>query len=266
MKYLQDRSGLEVSYLSTESILPNPVQPRRNFNQEALEALAESIKEHGVIQPLSVRRCGGMYELIAGERRLRAARMAGLIQVPCVVLSVNMEESGLLALVENLQREDLDFVEEAEGIERMIQIFGMSRDECARRLGLSQSAIANKLRILHLPPDVLDTMRRSGLSERHGRALLRLGDVRLQRETLQVFIDRDMTVSAAEAYVDAVMSGTEEKRTRPGSSVFVLKDVRLFMNTVSRSLELMKRGGIDAAMKRLETEEEVVLTISIPKK
>ena len=212
---------------------------------------------------------GGKYELVAGERRLRAARLAGLTEVPCILVDVNMEDAGLLALVENLQRKDLDFLEEAEGLQRLIRMFGMSQEEAARRIGKSQSAVANKLRLLKLPGDVLDTLRKSGLSERHGRALLRLPDPDSQRAALAVILENDMTVAAADAYIDALLSPREEPAPPPEKKErrrsFILKDVRLFLNTVSRSIDMMKQGGIGADMKREETEDALILTISIPK-
>ena len=165
------RSG--IIYLRTDEISPNPVQPRTVFDDEALRELSESIRSYGILNPLTVRRRSGRYELVAGERRLRAAKLVGMREVPCMLIDVNMEDAGLIALVENLQRRDLNFLEEANGIRQLIRMFGMSQEEAARRLGKSQSAVANKLRLLKLPEDVLETLRDRGLSERHGRALLK---------------------------------------------------------------------------------------------
>jgi ParB family chromosome partitioning protein len=255
--------------LRVEDLAPNPVQPRRRFDEEELRELSESIRSYGILNPLTVRLRCGKYELVAGERRLRAAKLAGLKEVPCLLVDVDMQDAGLLALVENLQRKDLDFLEEAEGLQRLIRMFGMSQEEAARRIGKSQSAVANKLRLLKLPPDVLDALRQNGLSERHGRALLRLPDGESQRAALAVILENHMTVAAADAYIDALLSPPEEAPPPPEKKerrrTFVLKDVRLFLNTVSRSIDLMKQGGIDAGMKREETEDALILTISIPK-
>ena len=163
-----------IVYLAVDAIAPSAVQPRQNFSPAQLEELSRSIAEYGVLSPLTVRPRQGGYELVAGERRLRAARMAGLSEVPCIVMELDLEEASFIALVENLQRNDLDFLEEARGIAQLIRLFGLSQEECARRLGKSQSAVANKLRLLRLPEDVLNAMRNAGLTERHGRALLRL--------------------------------------------------------------------------------------------
>lgn len=256
-----------IVYLSTEDIYPNPVQPRKLFDDEGLEELSRSIKDYGILNPLSVRLRGSRYELVAGERRLRAARLAGLREVPCILLDVNMEDASLIALVENLQRRDLDFIEEANGINQLIRMFGMSQEEAARRIGKSQSAVANKLRLLRLPPDVLEGLRQNGLTERHGRALLRLPDGDSQRAALLYIIDNGLTVAATDAYIDTLLQEPEEAEPvkAEGRRTFVLKDVRVFLNTLSRSIDLMKQGGIDAGVRREETEDQLILTISIPK-
>ena len=273
MQALRSRPGVRrggVIYLRTDELSPNPVQPRRRFDDEALAELSESIKTYGILNPLTVRLRGGKYELVAGERRLRAAKLAGLQEVPCILLDVNMEDASLIALVENLQRRDLDFIEEAAGINQLIRMFGMSQEEAARRIGKSQSAVANKLRLLKLPPDVLEALRENGLTERHGRALLRLQRPEAQREALAYIIDNGLTVAATDAYVDALLSSPEpeppaEPEKPEHKRTFVLKDVRVFLNTLSRSIDLMKQGGIDAGVQRQETEDSLILTISIPK-
>ncbi|HHU22174.1 MAG TPA: ParB/RepB/Spo0J family partition protein [Clostridiales bacterium] len=271
MAVLKRRGGLlrgSVVYLPVEEISPNPAQPRRNFHREGINELADSIRQFGIINPLSVRLRGDRYELIAGERRLRAAKLAGLREVPCIIMDVNMEESSLLALVENLQRRDLDFIEEAEGISQLIRIFGMSQEEVARRLGKSQSAVANKLRLLKLPADVLERLRDAGLGERHGRALLRLKGAEEQRAALNYIIEHGLNVAATESYIDSLLAAPEpiEGRKSNQKTMFVLKDVRVFLNTLFHGINLMKQGGIDAQIDKKETENELILTINIPKR
>ena len=258
------RSG--ILYLRTDELQPNPVQPRTVFDEDSLAELAESIRSYGILHPLTVRRRSGRYELVAGERRLRAAKLIGLREVPCVLMDVNMEDAGLIALIENLQRRDLDFLEEANGIRQLIRMFGMSQEEAARRLGKSQSAVANKLRILKLPEDLLETLRERGLSERHARALLRLPDDESRRAALGKIIEKDMTVAAAESYIDALLAQKETgEEPAEGKRSFVMRDLRLFLNSVTRSLELMRQGGVAADMQKRETPEALILTISIPK-
>lgn len=259
-----------IVYLAVDAIAPSAVQPRQNFSPAQLEELSRSIAEYGVLSPLTVRPRQGGYELVAGERRLRAARMAGLNEVPCIVMELDLEEASFIALVENLQRNDLDFLEEARGIAQLIRLFGLSQEECARRLGKSQSAVANKLRLLRLPEDVLNAMRNAGLTERHGRALLRLPSPVAQRAALEYIVDNGLTVAATDAYIDALLSAPEEAEQKDEEKpekrrTFVLKDVRVFLNTLSRSIDLMKQGGIDAGIQREETDDSLILTISIPK-
>ena len=254
-----------VVFLPAKAIRPNPAQPRKVFREEALTELAESIRQHGVLQPLSVRRVGGGYELVAGERRLRAAKLAGLKEIPCILIDVNMEDAGLIALIENLQRRDLDFVEEAQGLSRLIRMFGLSQEEAARRIGKSQSAVANKLRLLKLPEDVLENLREYGLSERHGRALLRLPEATAQRMALEYIKANGLNVAATEEYIESLLREPEDTSRSEGRRTLILKDVRIFLNSLNHSLELMKQGGIAAGVKRQETEDSLILTISIPK-
>ena len=268
------RSIRNVSYVPVEEIVPGPLQPRQHFSREGLEELRDSIAQHGVLQPLTVRQKGERFELIAGERRLRAARMAGLTEVPCILMDVDMESSGVIALIENIQRRDLDYVEEAEGIHQLIRLFGLSQEQTARRLGKSQSAVANKLRLLRLPRDVLERARAEGLTERHARALLRLEGPDVQRRALDFIIDQRMTVAAAESYIDHLCAPEAPEDAPPPEkapiqrrkSVFLMKDVRLFLNTMDRSVDLMRSGGVDASIRREESDEALTVTICIPKK
>ena len=273
MQTLRNRPSLRrgrVIYLKPDELAPNPVQPRKRFDEESLSELCESIKSYGILNPLTVRARNGGYELVAGERRLRAAKLAGLTEVPCILLDIDIQDSNLIALIENLQRRDLDFIEEAAGLYQLIRIFGLSQEEAARRIGKSQSAVANKLRLLKLPEDILEALRENGLTERHGRALLRLSTPQKQRAALEYILENDLTVAATDAYVDALLQSPapepEEEKAQPQPKrSFILKDVRVFLNTLSRSLDMMKQGGIDAGMRREETEDSLILTISIPK-
>ena len=256
------RAAESVVLLPAEDIAPNPFQPRQSFDPEGLASLADSIRRYGVLSPLSVRKRTGGYELVAGERRLRAALLAGLDTVPCVVLDVDAAESGAIALVENLQREDLDFLEQAQGLSRLIALCGFSQEECARRVGLSQSAVANKLRLLRLPPDILDGLRRAGLTERHGRALLRLPDDDSRRAALRHIADKGLSAAETDRYIGALLARTEPK---PGDahSRFVLKDVRVFLNSLHRSVDVMRRGGVEVDVDHTQTDEEMLVTIRI---
>ena len=253
--------------LPVGAIKPNPHQPRRQFEPEELRELGESIRLYGILQPLTVRKTGPTtFELVAGERRLRAAVLAGMENVPCILLNVDAEQSGLLALVENLQRKDLDFIEEAEGLRSLIRSYGMSQEEAARCISKSQSAVANKLRILKLPPDVLEKLRSAGYTERHARALLRLEEPEAQRKALEAIIAGDLTVAKTEADRDALRRRGEEEKKKRKTPVVVLKDVRIFLNTVTRGLSMMNRRGVRAVCERADTDNELVLTIRIPRR
>lgn len=201
-----------VLYLPLGSIRPNPAQPRRVFDPAGLQELADSIREYGILQPLTVRRRENGYELIAGERRLRAAGMAGLTQAPCLVAAVDEEASGMLALVENLQRRDLDFIEEAEGLARLMKTWGLSQEQAARKVGKSQSAVANKLRLLRLSPSVLAELRLHSLSERHARALLKLRSEDEQLRVVGQIVQGGWTVAKTEAYIESLL---QPPRCRP---------------------------------------------------
>ena len=245
-----------VLFLPIHDIAPNPGQPRTRFSHESLEELADSIRTHGILQPLSVRRLStSQYELISGERRLRAAEMAGLSHVPCILVKAGDLESSLLALVENLQRRDLDFVEEATALQKLIFTYHLSQEEAAHRVGKSQSAVK-------LDKALLDEMLAHQLSERHARALLRL-PVELREDALHHIIEEGLTVAKTEAYIDALLDPKPAKPKR--KPLIHIKDIRLFLNTINRSLGIMNRAGVGASCGKEETDEEIVLTITIPK-
>lgn len=254
-----------VLFLDTGSIIPNPSQPRKRFSRSGLEELAASIREHGVLQPLSVRRLsGGRFELISGERRLRAAKLAGLDTVPCILVKADDMESSLLALIENLQRRDLDFVEEANALQTLIARYHLSQEEAARRVGKSQSAVANKLRLLKLSPTLLDALRSGGLTERHARSLLRVPEAQ-RKAVLAHILQNGLNVAQTEAYIDSLLSPPPKvpvKRTKPK---IYIRDVRLFLNTLRRGLDTMQRSGLNAQCGQEENEESIILTITIPK-
>lgn len=265
MPFLRTKKGLfestRVQFLPIDSIRPNPGQPRRYFSPEGLQELAASIAAHGILQPLSVRRVEGGYELISGERRLRSAQLAGLAEVPCLIVTADETRSSLLALIENVQRRDLDFLEEALAIQALLEATGLSQEALAKQLGKAQSSLANKLRLLRLPSEALALLRENGFTERHARSLLRLSDPEEQKSAARYVVDHDLTVAKTESYVDSLLHPAP-KRSKP---TFLLKDVRFFLNTVSRGLSLMQSAGVKAAYDRQDTDNEILLTIRIPR-
>lgn len=251
-------------FLSPSEIQPNPHQPRQTFDPSALEELAASIRCHGALQPLSVRKAHDGWELVAGERRLRAAKLAGLDTVPCLRLAADEEESTLLALIENIQRRDLHYFEEATAIANLLRHSGMTQEEAAAQLGRSPSALANKLRLLRLSPECRQILLRHNLTERHARCLLRLEDDRERLAAAQHIAHRQLNVAQAEQYIEKKLAMLQS--TPPaGRKTFILKDIRLFLNSLDRGLQLIRSAGVNADCGRQETEEEILLTIRIPK-
>ncbi len=251
--------------LPVEEIRPNPGQPRRVFDPEALSELAASIRRHGILQPLTVRQRAEGWELVAGERRLRAAKLAGLATVPCIETRIDDRESALLALVENLQRRDLHYFEEADAISRYLQETGLTQEEVAAQLGRSPSAVANKLRLLRLSPDCRKTLTDNHLTERHARTLLRLEDESERLSALKTVCAKQLNVAQTEQLVERRLAALQTTPSA-GRRSFIIKDVRLFLNSVDRGLKLIRDAGIDAVSGREETEDSILLTIRIPKK
>lgn len=257
--------GPTVLWLPAASIAPNPHQPRRAFDPEPLAELADSIRRHGILQPLTVRRVETGWELVAGERRLRAARLAGLDTVPCLPVRAEEGESALLALIENIQRRDLHYLEEAAAIAAYLRQTGISQEEAAALLGRSTSALSNKLRLLRLSPACCRLLRENDLTERHARALLRLEDPEEQLHALRRVIQGRLNVAQTEQYIEKRLA---QLQTTPpaGRRSFILKDVRLFLNSVDRGLRLVREAGIHAEARREDTEDAILLTIRIPKR
>ena len=261
MDHAEERRVLR---LPAADIRPNPAQPRRFFDEASLRELASSIRRHGILQPLTVRRRGDGWELVAGERRLRAARLAGMETVPCIEAAVDSRQSALLALVENLQRQDLHYFEEAAAIAAYIQESGATQEETAALLGRSPPAVANKLRLLRLSPACREILISGGLAERHARTLLRLEDESERLMAARHMAEKQLTVAQAEQYVDRRLAALQS--TPPaGRRTYIIKDVRLFLNSVDRGLRIIRDAGVDAAYGREETEDDILLTIRIPK-
>lgn len=246
------------------AITRNPAQPRKYFDPEGINQLAESIRQYGVLNPLTVRKIGSTFELIAGERRMRAAKQVGLTEVPCIVINADEQDSSAIALVENLQRRDLDFFEEAWGYKRLIDTYGLTQEDAAKKVGKTQSAVANKLRLLRLSPQNMKLIRENNLTERHARCILRIDDENKRLAATEYIIKHDLNVSRSEQYVEQLLAAgkTEEK-----SKIKVLrfiKDVRFFLNTIDKAIGVMKESGVDAQVEREEQNEGLLLKILIP--
>lgn len=259
----------KITYILLEKIRPNPYQPRRNFEHHALEELCSSIREYGVIQPINVRKTSdNQYELVAGERRLRASIMAGLKEIPAIIIDVNEDDLAILALIENLQREDLGYMEEAEGYLNLIKDHGFTQEELAQKIGKSQSTIANKIRLLKLSPMVKKILLDHQLTERHARALLKLHDEQMQLKVLQKVCEKELNVKKTEdliqkileKYVDPDMYENGKRLTRS------IKDIRIFVNTIRQAIDVMKKSGVNAKAAQIDRGDFVEFIVRIPKK
>lgn len=257
----------EIMYIPIQSIRPNPYQPRRAFNQLALEELSQSIKAFGIIQPISVRKLSnGTFELIAGERRLRASQLAELLEIPAIIVQYKDKESAMIALIENIQREDLNFIEEAEGYNNLIIDHKFTQKELAEKIGKSQSTIANKLRLLKLPAEIKRALITEGLTERHGRAILKLPDDDLRIMVLEKSIKNNLNVNSTEMLVEDILKKMRNNEEVPHQSVRSLINVRIYLNTIKKAFKSIVDYGIDAQYKEEDKGDFVEVIIKIPKK
>ncbi len=259
------KSGGNILMIPEQEIMPNPTQPRRHFDRQELANLAQSIRANGILQPVTVRTIPGGYELIAGERRLRAARLAGLTHIPCILINADDRKTALFSLLENLQRQDLSFFEEADAIQKLMRVYGLSQEEAARKLGMAQSTLSNKLRLLRLPESIRLTLEREQLTERHARTLLRLETAAQMEEALSRIIDEKLNVAQSEKLIDQLLQKPVSEKKGKKAPIKLFKDVRLFVNTLNHAVDTMKRAGISAASSRNETDEYIEYIVRIPK-
>lgn len=263
MKSAKYKIGGQIILIPQEDIYPNPNQPRSRFDFDELEGLAQSIRQNGIIQPIAVRvNASGNYELISGERRLRASRLVGISLIPCIIMEASDEKSALFALIENMQRSDLGFFEEASAIEKLIVDFNMSRDDVCRKLGKAAPTISNKLRLLKLPEDVRLKITQEDLTERHARALLRLPTRAQLDRALSIISDKRLNVAESEKLIDQMLSADKSSK-KPTVKLF--KDVRIFVNTLNHAVDTMRRAGIEADSAKSETDEYIEYIVRIPK-
>lgn len=257
------RTESKIILIPQSEILPNPNQPRKRFNYDELEGLAQSIRANGILQPLLVRTNeNGKYELVAGERRLRAARLVGITKVPCILNDISESDSAVFAIIENLQRQNLDFFEEAEALATLVSDYRMSQDELCKKLGKAQSTLSNKLRLLKLSEEMRYKISRAGLSERHARALLSLEDEVQRARALSIIIDRHLTVNESETLIEQMLRKNEAPKRQILKG---FKDIRIFINTLNNAVDTIRRAGIDADSVKTETDEYVEYIVRIPK-
>lgn len=262
MKQQRVKSTAEIYNIPQAMIVPNPNQPRKRFDYDELENLAQSIRENGILQPITVRkREDKKYELVSGERRLRAARLVGMVKIPSIVISIDDKNSAMFSIIENLQRQSLNFFEEAEAIEKLVGEYAMSREEVAQKLGLAPSTVSNKLRILRLPEEMRFELARSGLTESHARALLMLEDDNQRARALSIIVDRHLNVAESERMINQMIN----RNNRSRNPLRGIRDVRLFINTLNHAVDTIRRAGVEADAARSETEEYIEYVVRIPK-
>ena len=256
----------KVCLIPVEAIHPNPDQPRKVFVEEELHALSESIAANGLLQPISLmKEEDGSYRIIAGERRFRACLLLGMEAVPSIICSVTDEDAAVLALIENIQRSDLGCFEEAAAIQKLIEKMDMTQEEAAKKLGKSQSAVANKLRLLRLPENIRKFLTENSLTERHARALLRLPEEQML-PAAQEIAEQQLNVAQTEALVEALLNPGEEKPIPyRGRKIMVVKDLRIFRNTVERALETLRESGIEAFSEQTEHDYYLEYIVRVSK-
>lgn len=253
-----------VLMIPVDEISSNPHQPRTSFPSPDLRQLSDSIRQDGILQPLTVRECGNNgYELIAGERRLRAAKIAGLRAVPCIVMDISERNSAILALVENIQRQDLNCFDEAAAIAKLIHYYGMTQEDAAIRLGKAQSTVANKIRLLRLTQEERSLILENHLTERHARALLRLGSPEERLQILDKVIRYSLNVEKTEQAIDSHLGKLRDQANFRKRSV-LLRDVRLFVNTIAKAVETMQAAGIPAASQKMQFDDYIEYRVRIP--
>lgn len=288
--FSKERVLNKVISINIKDIIPNPYQPRKDFNMIELENLALSIKQNGILQPLTVRKnLLGQYELISGERRLRASRLVGLKTVPCITIETDQKQSAILSILENVQRQDLSFFEEAKAISALLLEWGITQEEAAVRLGKAQSTIANKLRLLKLSNREQIIILNSRLTERHARSLLKLSNVDQRLKIINHIIENNLNVSQTDTYIDNIISGNidinnssiiiedidlsnQEAQTEnslPNSKskkikIPIVKDIRLFLNSINKAIDTMKSAGVDAYTEKNQTDNYVEYVVRIP--
>lgn len=274
-KNLKDKFKIIIGYgeenneksanIPLDVIMPNPYQPRHRFETTALNELAESIRQVGVITPITVRRAPGGFELVCGERRLRAAKMAGLKKIPAIIVEISDKESAVMAITENLQRKDLNFFEEAESMQNLIEFHSFTQDNVAAQLGKSQAAVANKIRLLKLHEDVRHVIISGNLCERHARAFLRLPTTDMQLAAAKRAVEMQMNVASTEKMVQRMLEEEPRKNILKSESTSFEKTGRFFRNTINKTLDLLKKSGITPAITEKESEDFIEYTIKLEK-
>ena len=256
----------EIVKIDLEKITPNRYQPREIFRDETLLELKDSIISYGIIQPISVRKLDeDNYEIVAGERRFKAAKLAGLREIPSIVVEIEEKDSANIALIENIQREDLNFIEEAKAYAQIMKEFRITQEELSKKIGKNQSTIANKLRILKLPKNIKEKLLTNDLTERHGRALLKIKDVNIQEEIINKVIEKNLNVKDTERLIKSVNEkiDKEEKPSKQNIRNFI--NYKIYINTIRNAYKEILKTGINAKFEEKEKDDYIEVKVKIPK-
>jgi len=263
--FTKDKPKEAVYELDIAQIHKNPNQPRTTFSQDELQSLSQSIAENGLLQPIVVRKVDDGYELISGERRLIASQMAGFTTIRAVLCNVSDKQSAVLAIIENIQRQQLTCFEEAAAIQKLIEQYGATQEEIARRLGKAQSTVANKLRLLRIPPESRRQITDAQLTERHARALLKLLNTPLFGQALKTIIEQNLNVKAAEEYIDSLLSAKPAPQRPKNGKLVIVKDIRPFVNSLNKVVRVMKHAGLAAMATMKDDDSYYEYIVRIPK-
>ncbi|SFE63475.1 nucleoid occlusion protein [Alteribacillus iranensis] len=255
----------EITYLSIHDIVANPYQPRTIFQEEKIAELAQSIRTHGLLQPITVRKRNEQYEIIAGERRWRAAQSLGMTEIPAIIKDFNDTETASLALIENLQREELTAIEEAAAFAKLIELHGLTQESLAQRLGKGQSTVANKLRLLQLTEEAQQALKNRSITERHARALLSVKETEKQNEILQQIMSKELNVKQTEELIKEAYAEKKPAKKKPTRKHYS-RDTRLAMNTIRQSLDMISKSGMNIKAEEEDHDDFYQFTIRIPKK
>lgn len=264
---IKEKEPEQIISIPISSIVSNPYQPRKHFEKEKIEELAQSINTYGLLQPIILTKSDDGYQIAAGERRFLACSFLGWKEIPAIVREYQDSTLAAVALIENLQREDLDFIEEAQGYRRLIEEFNLTQEVLAQRLGKSQSTIANKLRILKLPDEIIQGIKKGKLTERHARSLLRLESLDKQKEALNIMIDLELNVKEADELVEKFLMESRQKKVKVKSlKKVVIRDIRIFLNTIRQAVQIIEKAGLVPEVEEIDGEGFWEVRIRLPKR
>ena len=262
--FVKNDCDLDVSYVPIDKIIANPSQPRKYFEDETLAELSDSIKEYGVLQPILLRDDGKAYTIIAGERRYKAAKLAGLEKIPAIIKTMDSREVALIALVENVQREDLNFLEEARAYKRLMDDFGLTQIEIAEKMNKKQSTISNKIRLLSLPDEIQSSILENNLTERHARALLKLGDEEDRKQVIKRIIQNNLNVKQTEKLIEEISQKKEVALRKKNKINYI--SYKIYLNTLRKAFNQIKEMEKNAIFEQEDKGEYLEVKIILPKK